>query len=92
MMKVNPQAQIAIRSLLPIDKERVERHISLLERFPQDHYVRGKTKELKGAKDNLYIMRATANMRIIFRYAGGELEVVDIVTRDRLERMHDYAA
>ncbi len=89
MINTSTQAQIAIRSLLPSDKERVKHFVALLERFPDDEYVRQQTKKLKGnGLDNLYIMRVTHNLRLIFRYSQDVVEILDVVTHDRLERMH----
>ncbi len=89
MINTSTQAQIAIRSLLPSDKERVKHLLALLERFPDDEYVRQQAKKLKGnGLDNLYIIRVTHNLRLIFRYSQDVVEILDIVTHDRLERMH----
>jgi mRNA-degrading endonuclease YafQ of YafQ-DinJ toxin-antitoxin module len=89
MLTTTTQAEIAMRSLLPSDKERVKHLIAMLERFPQDDYVKQQAKKLKGAKlDDLYIMRVTHDLRLIFRYTQGVVEIVDIVTHSRLEKIH----
>jgi Txe/YoeB family toxin of Txe-Axe toxin-antitoxin module len=89
MVAISTQAQIAIRSLLPSDQERVKNLITLLERFPQDEYVRQQARELKGSGlDDLYIMRVTHDLRLLFRYSQGAVEILDIVTHSRLEKIH----
>jgi mRNA-degrading endonuclease RelE of RelBE toxin-antitoxin system len=89
MVTISTQAQIAIRSLLPSDQERVKHLIALLERFPQDEYVRQQAKKLKGnGLDSLYIIRVTHDLRLLFRYLQGVVEIIDIVTHARLEKMH----
>lgn len=91
MVTISTQAQIAIRSLLPSDKERVRHLVALLERFPQDEYVRQQARKLKGkgtALNNLYIMRVTHSLRLLFRYSQGVVEILDVVTHSRLEKMH----
>jgi hypothetical protein len=93
MVTLSTQAQIAIRSLLPLDRERIQHHISLLEQFPRDDYVRQKVRKLSGPDaDDLYIMRATPTLRILFRHQGDSVEVVDIMTHERLQRMHSFAS
>lgn len=90
---LSTQAQIAVRSLLPIDKERIRNQMALLERFPTDPLVQERAHLLPGNEsDGLHIMRASPNLRILFRYQDGQIEVVDIVTHERLERMHNHAA
>lgn len=89
MVTISTQAQIGIRSLLPSDQERVRHLVTLLERFPQDEYVRQQARKLKGTGlDNFYIVRVTHNLRLLFRYSQGVVEILDIVTHDRLEKMH----
>lgn len=91
MVEISSQAQIAIRSLLPVDKKRIERQLSFLKHFPEDTSVTSKVRKLRSNKDDLYIMRASGSLRIIFRYDGDKVEVLDVVTHERLKRMHDHA-
>lgn len=89
MITISTQAQIAIRSLLPSDQERVKHLIALLERFPEDDFIRQQAKKLKGYElDNFYIIRVTHSLRLLFRYYQGTVEVLDIVTHSRLEKIH----
>lgn len=89
MVTISTQAQIAIRSLLPSDQERVKNLITLLERFPQDEYVKQQARGLEGSGlDDLYIMRVTHDLRLLFRYSQGVVEILDVVTHSRLEKIH----
>ena len=88
MVTISPQAEIATRSLLPSDKKRVEQQLALLDHFPDG--VSDNVKRLSGS-DNLYIMRATGALRILFRRTSQTIEVMDVFTRDRLEQMHEHA-
>lgn len=90
MVTISTQAQIAIYSLQPQDQRKVAERIKQLEHFPQDEYVRQQAKHLVGYPD-LYLVRVNPNLRLIFRYAAEQSEVVDVVTHDRLARMHQYA-
>lgn len=86
---ISTQAQIAIRSLLPSDEERVKRLLAMLENFSKDDYIKQQAHKLKGsAFDDLYIMRVTPELRIIFRYLQDKVEILDILTHERLEKMH----
>lgn len=89
MVTISTQAQIAIRSLLPGDQERVKHIVALLERFPQDEYVRQQARRLQGnGLENIYIMRVTHDLRLLFRYSQDVVEILDIVTHARLEKIH----
>jgi mRNA-degrading endonuclease RelE of RelBE toxin-antitoxin system len=89
MVTISTQAQIAIRSLFPSDQERVKNLITLLERFPQDEYVKQQARGLEGSGlDDLYIMRVTHDLRLLFRYSQSVVEILDIVTHSRLEKIH----
>lgn len=89
MVNISTQAQIAVRSLLPGDQERVKHLITLLEHFPQDEYIKQQAKELEGNElGNLYIIRVTHDLRLLFRYSQNVVEILDIVTHARLEKIH----
>lgn len=91
MVEISSQAQIAIRSLLPVDRKRIERHLSFLKHFPEDTGVTSKVRKVRSDRDDLYIMRASGSLRIIFRYDEDKVEVLDVVTHERLKRMHEHA-
>jgi mRNA-degrading endonuclease RelE of RelBE toxin-antitoxin system len=90
MVTVSTQAQIALRSLHPQDRDQIAKWIELLDGLSQDEYVPMQAKPFTSDKD-LYLMRVTPNLRLIFKSDGQNREIVDVVTRDRLERMHQYA-
>jgi mRNA-degrading endonuclease RelE of RelBE toxin-antitoxin system len=90
MVTVSTQAQIALRSLHPQDRDQIAKWIELLDGLSQDEYVQMQVKPFSSEKD-LYLMRVTPNLRLIFKSEGQDREIVDVVARDRLERMHQYA-
>jgi mRNA-degrading endonuclease RelE of RelBE toxin-antitoxin system len=90
MVDISTQARIAIYSLQPQDQKRVNQLISQLEGFPALEHVLQQASRLQGF-DDLYLVRVTPKLRLIFRYADNHREVVDVVSHDRLERMYRYA-
>jgi mRNA-degrading endonuclease RelE of RelBE toxin-antitoxin system len=90
MVTVSTQAQIALRSLHPQDRDQIAKWIELLDGLSQDEYVQMQVKPFSSEKD-LYLMRVTTNLRLIFKSDGQDREIVDVVARDRLERMYQYA-
>lgn len=90
MVSISTQAKIAIYSLQPQDQRRVAQRISQLETFPEDGNAQ-QANRLQGF-DNLYLIRVSPNLRLIFRYANNEREVVDVVTHDRLENFRQSLA
>jgi mRNA-degrading endonuclease RelE of RelBE toxin-antitoxin system len=90
MVTVSTQAQIALRSLNPQDRDQIAKWIELLDGLSQDEYVRMQVKPFSSEKD-LYLMRVTLNLRLIFKSDGQDREIVDVVAHDRFERMHQYA-
>lgn len=90
MVTISTQAMIALRSLLPKDKRRVEQQIQLLERFPENSAIHQKAKPLKSFSD-LYIMKVTPQLRIIFKLSDEMIEILDVVTHDRLAKMYQLA-
>jgi len=90
MVKLSRKAEIAMHSMFAADRAKIQRGVRQLERLPGDLSVMEKAKKIHGAGDDLYLMRASPKLRIIFRFDGEKAEVVDVVTRDRLKRMHQY--
>ena len=90
MVTISTQAKIAIYSLQPQDQRRVEQRISQLETFPADGNGQ-QANRLQGF-DNLYLIRVSPNLRLIFRSVNNEREVVDVVTHDRLEKFRQSLA
>jgi len=89
MLTISTQAQIAIRSLLPSDQERVKHLVAMLENLPREDYAKQQARKLKGnGLDNLYIMRVTHDLRLLFRSTQSMVEILDIVTHARLENIH----
>ncbi len=86
MLTISTQAAIAIRSLLPQDRNRIEHQINLLARFPDDEYVLRHVQRLTAIKAT-YLMRATSELRILFKHENGDTEILDVVSHKRLEKM-----
>lgn len=85
MMLLSRKAEIAFHTLQPQDMEQVQRSIELLDMYPHD-VLNGKIKKLPDT-DDLFVMEADPDIRIIFRIAGADREVTDIVRYERLKRM-----
>lgn len=90
MVTISTPAQIALHSLQPQDRRQVEERIKQLERFPHDEYVRQQASPLAGYQD-VYLVRVSPSLRLIFQTSAAGGEVVDIVTHERLQQMSRYA-
>ncbi|PPT10942.1 hypothetical protein CKA32_002829 [Geitlerinema sp. FC II] len=89
MVTISTSAQIALRSLLPGDRERVQHLLSMLDNFTRDESLRQEAKQLKGeGLNDLYIIRVDRDLRILFRYSKDDVEILDIMTHSRLEKIH----
>ena len=86
MVTISTQAAIAIRSLLPQDKNRIEHQIKLLARFPDDDFVQRHVERLAPIK-SAYLLRATPGLMLLFKHENGTTEVLDVVSHERLEKM-----
>lgn len=86
MVTISTQASIAIHSLLPQDRHRIEHQIKLLARFPDDDYVQRHVQRLTSLR-NTYLMRATPELRILFKHEAGATEVLDVIVHGRLWKM-----
>ena len=85
-IELTPRAQIAFDTLSDHDRTIVLRQISTYlnpQMFRRNRLIR----ELTGLED-LYVLRATSSLRIIFRREGLLTEIIDIVSHDRLQRMY----
>lgn len=90
MILASTQAEIALRSLHPQDRDRVLMSIRMLDQSPKREFIPQDAKKLKG-HDDLYLMRVTPELRIIFRPRDGkDYEVVDIIAHSGLENMRRY--
>jgi hypothetical protein len=89
MVTLSTEAQIALRSLLPQDRERVTHLAEQLDGFPTNEYLAEQARPLKGeGMDDLYLLRVTRELRLLFSSSQGKVEIVDIFPRARLEKMH----
>lgn len=85
-MDLTPRARIAIE-VLSIDARRTV--LRMIERYlePTEFRRSRLIKKLPGF-DDLYALRVTASLRVLFRYDGIAIEILDVVRRDRLIRMY----
>lgn len=81
------RALIAFNTLAPTSRKKVKNAIKLLQGFPDDSYAERSVKELAGSPD-LFVLRATNTLRIIFSYSGSTKTILDIVRSDRLRKMY----
>ncbi len=87
---ISTPAQIALHSLQPQDQRQVEERIKQLARFPHDEYVRQQASQLVGYQD-VYLVRVSPSLRLIFQASAAGGEVMEIVTQERLRQMSSYA-
>ena len=81
------RASVALYSLVSTDRSRVLRAIELLQRSPDDPSIKRMVKEFSDATD-LYVMRVTGTLRLVFTYSGTSLSILDIVRSNRLKKMY----
>jgi mRNA-degrading endonuclease RelE of RelBE toxin-antitoxin system len=90
MIDISTQAQIAIYSLQPQDQKRVKARIEQLESFPANAQVIQANRVSGPGFDDLYLVRVTPKLRLVFRYTGDRREIVDVINHDQLARMSRY--
>lgn len=90
MVRLSRKANIAMHSLLSEDRRRVREHLRQLSQIPTPEYDEHGIRKLKSVERPLFLARATPRLRVIFRVDEGDIEVDEIVTRDRLSRMKQY--
>ena len=88
---ISRKAQIAIDALQSADRKRVVRAIELLSHPVADVLSHNQVRKLAGV-DRLFVLRATHRLRVVFSISDGQIEVVDIVPLDRLDRIFRSAA
>jgi mRNA-degrading endonuclease RelE of RelBE toxin-antitoxin system len=81
-MKVTlfPPVDIALRTLSPEERRKVQAWFTHLGNWENDPHVRRISHRLKDAED-VYVLRTTDDIRIFFKIEGSELTVLDIATR-----------
>lgn len=90
MVRLSRKANIAMNSLLSEDQRRVRERLRRIDQIPMSEFGDHGIRKLKSVEGPLFLARATPRLRVIFRMDEGNLEVDEIVTRDRLQRMHQY--
>ena len=88
MITFSSQAEIALRSLLPRDRQRVDHFLPQLDGFSEQSLMSHQVDCLKSeGLETLYMARVSPNFRIIFRKISGEVEILDIFKKERLENL-----
>jgi hypothetical protein len=83
---ISRKAQIAIDALQSADRKHVAQAIELLSHPVADVLSHNQVRKLAGP-DKLFVLRATHRLRVVFSISEGQIEVVDIVPVDRLDRI-----
>ena len=94
MVTLNRPSEIAFHHLMPGDKTKVKDAISTLGEYvedPRSNVDVLKVKASRATPGNIFMVRATPELRILFKYDESGIKVVDIVHFDRLKRMHALA-
>ncbi len=94
MITFERAAEIAFYSLLPEDREEVESTIEQLAHYVEDPTSDPGVQKLDASFDyleDLFMIQANSELRILFRHADHSIEVVDILPFSRLEGMHTQA-
>ena len=90
MVTLSDTAQIAIRSLLPEDRQRVAAAIFTLRTYAESGELPLAVRRVRsGVGTETFAMRVNAQLRLLFvrDEGGGHLRIVDVVTQDRLDRL-----
>lgn len=88
MITFSSQAEIALRSLLPSDQQRIDHFLPQLDGFFEQNSVNHRVKLLESeGLENLYMARVSPNFRIIFRQISEGVEIVDIFKQERFENL-----
>jgi len=84
-MKVNvtESVQRSIRTLSSQDRQKIFAWIDHLGNWENDSTVRKNSKHV-GDKGNLYVLRATNDVRVFFLLQGDTITVVDVATKDSI--------
>ncbi len=90
MITFSSQAEIALRSLLPSDRQRVGHFLPQLDGFFEHNSVNLNVKPLKSeGLETLYMARISPSFRIIFRETSEGVEILDIFKKERLENLKE---
>jgi hypothetical protein len=88
MITFSSQAEIALRSLLPSDRQRIDHFLPQLDGFSEQNSVNHHVKLLESeGLENLYMARVSPNFRIVFRQISEGVEIVDIFKQERFENL-----
>ncbi len=86
MIPLSRKAEIAFYALQPPDMEQVQKSIEMLNMYPHESLLTDKVKKLTDY-DDIFIMEADPDFRIVFRMTGSDKEITEIVRYERLKKM-----
>lgn len=89
MIPLSRKAEIALHALQPDDMKRVVESIEMLNMYPEEPFLSNRIKKVTALND-LYILRVTSDLRIIFQMIDSTKEITDIVRHSRLEKMFGH--
>ena len=91
MITFTRKAKIALETLQPKDRKRVENAIRTVDRDPENSAGPRQVRKLN-LPGNVYIARAGRMLQVIFELSDETAQILDIVRSDRLERFHQALA
>jgi hypothetical protein len=77
--------EIALRTLGEDDRQRVTAWFDHLKNWGNDDFVRRHPQKLNPGED-VYVLKAGTDLRIFFRLDNGGILVLDIASKDTIER------
>jgi len=85
-MKISftPAAEMTVEHLPPPDKRKIDRKLARLRATTVDSILRDVHK-LSG--DDVWVLRATPDLRVLFRRRGNTITIVDVVRQSRLKTL-----
>ncbi len=86
MIPLSRKAEIAFHTLQPPDMKLVQKSMEMLDMYPREYLLSDKVRKLPDT-DDIFIMEADPDIRIIFRMTDIAKEVMDIVRYERLRKM-----
>ena len=89
MVKLTRPAEIALGSLTPTDRTKVEGFLRQLEGFPQDTKAQQLIKQLPGMPGLYNVLLHELHLLVFFRYEQEQerLLVLDVMNPERLTQM-----
>ncbi len=80
-----PPVGIALRTLGDEDRQKVVAWIDHLKNWENDPVVRNHAQKVNSS-ENVYVLRASSDLRIFFRLEPGRIVLLDITTKEVILR------